>query len=394
MRFALTALPVFAFVFASSLMACTVETSSTPNQNTSSSSSSSGSTPTAATLPFKASNVKLDGVDASKLGDVVIADASCSIDTESKLISCIDNDLVQYVVVEQPGAGKIGMYVAKSVRIEPNAGLRTKGTYALAIVALDSFDVQGKIDASAQTTYASAGGFVTTGSDVRGGGQGGGFEASAKNGAGGGSYCGMGGKGGAIAGGTPANPGATYGSASLIPLVGGSGGGAGVVGGGTGGGAVQLVAGKTFTLGANALVTVGGGGGGFVGAASSQHGGGGGSGGAILIEAPAATIQGSLLANGGAGGAKESGMDAAVKIDGMRATSDTLTNGSQGGEGSGNGDDNGSDATSTEGDNAPGGGGGAGRIRVNTTSGNSALSAKVLSPSANGPCTTEGTLAL
>ena len=142
-----------------------------------------------------------------------------------------------------------------------------------------------------------------------------------------------------------------------------------------------------------ALITVGGGGGGFVGAAGSQHGGGGGSGGAILIEAQEASIQGTLLANGGAGGAHATGMDAATKIDGMRATSDTLMHGSGGGEGSGNGNDNGSDATWVDGDNAPGGGGGAGRIRVNTSTGNSALSAKVLSPSENGACATEGKLA-
>jgi hypothetical protein len=393
MRFVLTGLSLLI------LAGCTVESTSpsapsAPSAPTAApSTSSSGSVVATATLPFKASNVKLDGVDASKLGDVVIADANCTIDTESKLIGCIDNDLVAYVVVDQPGAGKIGMYVAKSVRIEPNAGLRTRGSYALAIVALDSFDVQGKIDASAQSDYESAGGFRVVGSNARGGGEGGGFEGSATNGAGGGSFCGVGGKGAAIAGGTLGAGGRPYGSASLIPLVGGSAGGAGVLNGGTGGGAVQLVAGKTFTLGANALITVGGGGGGFVGGASSQHGAGGGSGGAILIEAPQATLQGTLLANGGAGGSKSMGMDAAAKIDGMRATSDELLHGSGGGEGSGNANDNGSDATWVDGDNAPGGGGGAGRIRVNTTSGNSALSAKVLSPNENGPCATEGTLA-
>lgn len=398
MRIALTGLSSLVLV-AATLAGCTVESTSSPSNGSSSSGggvtdNDAGSTPVPASLPFKASNVKLDGVDASKLGDVVIAQASCSIDTESKLIGCIDNDLVQYVVVDQPGAGKIGVYVAKSVRIEPNAGLRTKGTYALAIVALDSLDVQGTIDASAESDYASAGGFrVPNGGNVRGGGDGGGGEGSSKNGAGGGSYCGTGGKGAAITGGTPGQPGKTYGSPQIVPLIGGSAGGSGVINGGTGGGAVQLVAGKTFTLGAGALITVGGGGGGFVGAAGSQHGGGGGSGGSILIEAPTASIQGTLLANGGAGGAKSTGMDARVKVDGMRATSEALAKGSAGGEGSGNANDNGGDATWFDGDNAPGGGGGAGRIRVNTTTGNSALSAKVLSPSENGPCATEGTLA-
>ena len=179
MRIALTGLSSLVLV-AATLAGCTVESTSSPSNGSSSSGggvtdNDAGSTPVPASLPFKASNVKLDGVDASKLGDVVIAQASCSIDTESKLIGCIDNDLVQYVVVDQPGAGKIGVYVAKSVRIEPNAGLRTKGTYALAIVALDSLDVQGTIDASAESDYASAGGFrVPNGGNVRGGGDGGG----------------------------------------------------------------------------------------------------------------------------------------------------------------------------------------------------------------------------
>jgi len=347
---------------------------------------------TAPTLSFKASNIKLDGIDASKLGDFVVASANCEIRTEEKIVGCGDMDKLQFAIIDQPGGGKIGMYVAKSFRVEPNAGLRTKGTYALAIVAIDSFDIQGTIDVGAQNSYPTAGGYVhgaTAG--AKGGGPGGGGAGSSTNAGGGGGFCGTGGKGAAIAAGTAGAGGVTYGNPTLIPLIGGSAGGsAALTDSGSGGGAVQLVAGKTFTLGANAFINAGGGGGTFVGAASSQHGAGGGSGGAILIEAPTVSLLGTLAANGGAGGSKDVGQDG--KLDGTQAVGTAQTNGSLGGSGSAQEGPNGVDGTWVDGDNAAGGGGGAGRIRVNSTTGNSALSAKVLSPSANGPCTTEGTL--
>ncbi|MBX3228062.1 MAG: hypothetical protein KIT84_27445 [Labilithrix sp.] len=378
---------------------CTITTTNEPAPVDTGTPDAGGTTPeaaapTPATVPFQLSNLKLDGVDASKLGDVVVSHANCTFHTETKEVSCIDNDLVQYVTVDQPGAGKIGMYVAKSVRVEPNARIVPKGTFALAIVALESFDVQGTIDVSADRDYATAGGFVHgTSGDVQGAGPGGGGAGSTTNGAGGGGYCGAGGKGAALTtGGTPAAGGAAYGTPENVPLVGGSTGGAGTLpNSGSGGGAVQLVAGTTFTLGANGIVAAGGGGGAFVGAAGTQHGSGGGSGGAILIEAPTVTLAGSLLAEGGAGGAKDFGQNA--QLSSTAAESAALANGSLGGSGSGGGQIDGGDATALAGDNAPGGGGGAGRIRINSTSGASTTGAKHLSPNVGSTCLTEGTLA-
>lgn len=392
-RSSLFVVPVLSLLFA-----CGSSDSSTPSTT-----SDAGSTPTervdggdggssAAALPFKPSNIVLDGIDLSKLGDLVVDRADCSIDSGTKEVGCGDSDNVAYALVDQPGAGKIGVYVAKSVRIEPNASLRAKGTYALAIVALGDFDVQGGVDVGARTSYTAPGGFAhPTGDNSKGNGPGGGGAGASTNAGGGGGYCDVGGKGAATASGTAVAGGPAYGTPENVPLVGGSAGGAGTLPfSGTGGGAVQLVSGATFTLGANGWVTAGGGGGAPGGVPQSQHGSGGGSGGAILIEAPTVTLLGTVAANGGAGGSSQPGKDGMPEA--LPATSEAATNGTHGGVGSSQESFVGGDGEWFTGDAAGGGGGGAGRIRINSENGNSALTAKVLSPSANGPCTTQGTL--
>ncbi len=373
------------------------------SSTTTTTSSSSGGTDTdggtdaaisAVALPFKPSNISFPGIDMASLGDFVVDRAECSFSTESKQTGCGDMSKLGFALIDQPGAGKIAVYVARNIRVEPNASIKGTGTSALAVVALQDFEVLGGVDVSARQDYASPGGFVhPSKEETKGGGPGGGDGGSSKAGAGGGSFCGIGGKGGALTGGTAGAGGAKYGNAELIPLIGGSAGGSAALNGsGTGGGAVQLVAGKTFTLGISGYVTAGGGGGTFVGAAGSQHGAGGGSGGAILIEAPVTKLLGTLAANGGAGGAKEYGKDG--KPDGTAAVCDSpLTNGSVGGSGSANANDNGDNATWVDGDNAPGGGGGAGRIRVNNDAEKNIPLTGTLSPSANGPCASGGPLA-
>ncbi len=64
----------------------------------------------------------------------------------------------------------------------------------------------------------------------------------------------------------------------------------------------------------------------------------------------------------------------------------------RGGDGTAAGTIDGSDGTADGSANPGGGGGGAGRIRVNTTSGNADLSLATVSPSADTPCVTLGTL--
>jgi hypothetical protein len=349
--------------------------------------------PTKVALDFKPSNIAFEGIDASKLGDFVVDRANCTIGSEEKSVGCGDMDKLAFTIITQPGAGKIGVYVARNIRVEPNTSLQVDGTFAIAIVALENFEILGGIDAGVRRDGRSPGGFThPSKEEFMGSGPGGGGAGSPTNGGGGGSYCGIGGKSAALTGGTAANGGAAYGTPELIPLVGGSAGGAAALPfSGAGGGAVQLVAGKVFTLGAAGYVTAGGGGGTFVGAAGSQHGSGGGSGGAILIEAPKTVLTGTLAANGGAGGAKDYGKDGTP--DGVPAPGDSLTNGSTGGAGSANESKDGVAATFVEGDNAPGGGGGAGRIRVNNDEEKNIPLTGKLSPSANLPCATGGPLA-
>ena len=349
-------------------------------------------TSTKVALGFKPSNIAFDGIDASTLGDFVVDRPNCNIRSEEKSVDCGDMSKLGFAIITQPGAGKIGVYVARNIRVEPNTSLRVDGTFAIAIVALESFEILGGIDAGARRDNRSPAGFTNQGKDqFAGGGPGGGGAGSTTNGGGGGSFGGIGGKSAALTGGTAASGGAAYGTPELIPLLGGSAGGSAALPfSGSGGGAVQLVAGKVFTLGAAAYVSAGGGGGTFVGAPASQHGAGGGSGGAILIEAPKTVLTGTLAANGGAGGAKDFGKDGAP--DAVAATGDSLTNGSTGGSGSANEGKDGAAATFVDGDNAPGGGGGAGRIRVNNDEEKNIPLTGKLSPSANLPCATGGPL--
>ena len=391
--------PFFAVATAAIACSSTTESTATPTDDAGAT-TDAGTTGDGGTsaLSFTPSNLDLSGIDLSKVGDFVVTSANCAILSTSKQVGCGDDSALAFGIVDQPnGGGKIGVYVARTISVQPNGSLVADpgGAYPVALVALDTMDVQGVIDVSARSDYKSAGGYqAPTTSSTKGGGPGGGTAGSDVStmgyGGAGAGYCGLGGKGGATNG-TPTAGGVSYGSAQLIPLVGGSSGGNGDLPfAGTGGGAIQLVAGTKFTLGANATIAANGGGG-VNGGTVNQNASGGGSGGAILIEAPAAILLGTLVANGGAGGSKATGQDG--KLDGTQAMGDTNTNGAIGGAGNASADPNGVAATWVTGDPAGGGGGAGGRIRVNSTTGNGSLSAKVISPSANTPCTTEGTLA-
>lgn len=381
--------------------ACTIETNgtSTPNDpsnpsNPGADSGTDSATSPSGSLSFKPSNIDLTGVDLSQAQDWTADSANCTLHGESREIGCGNYDGLAYFQITQPDSSKLGVYVGRKIRIEPNAVVRFKGTYAVAIVALESFEILGSIDAGAQTSYASAGGFAPPGKEeTKGLGPGGGGAGSPTNGGAGGSYCGLGGNGAANMNGMVAEPGVAYGSAAIVPLVGGSAGGTAALGNhsGTGGGAVQLVAGTSLRIAAGGSVTSGGGGGGFYGGASSQHGSGGGSGGAILIEAPTVEVLGIVAANGGGGGAKDNGKDGAAVETGAAGAPTTGGLG-KGGDGSTFDDAKGGDGVWVDPDNAPGGGGGAGRIRINTTSGAATISGK-LSPAATTTCATEGKLA-
>jgi len=102
--------------------------------------------------------------------------------------------------------------------------------------------------------------------------------------------------------------GVTYGSATLLPIIGGSGGGGGQAGesfsgsgGGGAGGAILVAASGTVLV--NGSLLADGGASGNSGGSGAGSTGGGGSGGAIRIVATTLAGNGTIRANGGAGGA-------------------------------------------------------------------------------------------
>jgi hypothetical protein len=181
---------------------------------------------------------------------------------------------------------------------------------------------------------------------------------STAGGGGGGGFGGIGGDGGrgSDTGVVPPNGGVVYGSATLMPLYGGSGGGGGGDGmsggsgsgagggpGGGAGGAVQLSVRGTLVV--TGTITASGGQG---APESGDHGaGGGGSGGGILLEARTLTIGAATLRVDGGNGGGASSCSAGT---GASAAAQNGTNGGNGSPGGG-----------------AGGGGGGGRVRLKAT---------------------------
>lgn len=110
----------------------------------------------------------------------------------------------------------------------------------------------------------------------------------------------------------PHGGGAVYGSAQLLPLIGGSGGGGGAggfnfigAGGGGGGGALLIAASGSVTVTNTGAIRANGGKGGNVGGLGAGTAGGGGSGGSIRIIATTVSMVGQVQALGGAAGQNE-----------------------------------------------------------------------------------------
>ena len=250
-------------------------------------------------------------VPTAGIGDCVVTTANCALNTSTGTIGCLTGTPKPYVyakVAQSSGGLEAGLFVCKTVRIQAAARVNVQGTLPLIWVATEGFEVVGELSATANLNDPVAGGFDTEDGSKMGAGPGGGGPASmaTRQSAGGGGYCGKGGKGAAITGEGGA-AGVAHGMPTLVPLMGGSGGGSNFYGGGGGGGAVQLVAGTTLTVQATGVISAGGGGGG----GHEGQAGGGGSGGAILLEAPMVTVAGRLAVNGGGGGEAGGGADGA-----------------------------------------------------------------------------------
>lgn len=300
-------------------------------------------------------------------------------------------DFIFEAAAQTNGGPEVAILIVNSLNVGSEQTFTATGSRPLVVVAAASMQLGGAIRVQSGVRPGSIWSGQLDG--VVGLGPGGGKPGQNTMygaGAGGGSYCSPGGKGGSgynqpTSGGLA---GTVYGSASVVPLEGGSSGGVArqsscVDANGEGGGAIQLVAGGSITI--DGWISAPGNGGcdGFEWGGSS-----GGSGGAILIEAPEVTQNGTLAVNGGGGGGDfypgEPGDETANPAPG-----DCGGNGAAGAQPA----KNGADYADTSCDSESGGGGGAGWIRINTAAGTIIEGpAAVFSPAQSTSCATFGTL--
>ncbi|MGH7285271.1 MAG: hypothetical protein ACRELY_27425, partial [Polyangiaceae bacterium] len=126
-------------------------------------------------LSFTPSNIDISGVDLSKIDDIDVTGSSCGINSERLDVgACFDGTKVAYTTITQSNNIKIGVYVAKSWRIEPNAVLNVFGNFPIALVALGQFEMLGTMSAAAQGDNPVGGGYRSTAGNAIGAGPGGG----------------------------------------------------------------------------------------------------------------------------------------------------------------------------------------------------------------------------
>jgi hypothetical protein len=240
--------------------------------------------------------------------------------------------------------------------------LRVTGSRPLVLLAVETIDISGTLDASSGRINGLGAGATSGSCSV-------GVLPSDFAGAAGGSFQGIGGNGGVAQNGARGEPGGAFTPTSVH---GGCAGGAadpasGKPAGtpGRGGGALYLIAGSRISMGSGARLDVSGAGAGGGGGA----GAGGGSGGLIGLDASMLVIAGELMANGGGGGQGYTGAGAASGGESvaptMSAPGGAPAAPNHGGGGSAGttstGGDGGGGTASTRGG---GGGGGAGWIYV------------------------------
>jgi hypothetical protein len=355
-----------------------------------------GGDDTSSVLGFTASNLDADSLDFSGVGDVVVSGGKTWQTDLGGLLGSSNSAAYNYQEIHQAGGGlTLGVFTVNSLVLDADARVHVRGADALVIVALDSIEIDGVIDANSQFAgaYVGAGAASDSTSPADGLGGGGGKTGDHVTSAGGAGFCGAGGAGGTPSG-TPAAGGSPYGSPALSPLVAGSEGGAGTLGaGGAGGGAVQLVAANRITVtGTIHLGGEGGTGSGVFGSGLSQTASGGGSGGALLLEAATISMSGMIAANGGGGGGDDYGGDATPDATPAPGGLSMSAQNAPGAEGSAGTVIDGAVGPSAANANGGGGGGAAGRIRFNTLT-HPATITGMMSPAATTPCVSLGTVA-
>jgi hypothetical protein len=266
--------------------------------------------------------------------------------------------------------------------VDAGAAIRVVGRKPLLVVAWETIEVGGSLDAGSNTAPpvrfgagANEGCGANTGHDGSdppttggsGGGGGGGFQGGGGLGARGGSPTATGGPGGAAAasplirGGCPGGASGAAGPIATLPATPAS-----RAQGGAGGGAIRLVSHDAIMVAGS--ISANGAGGAGAPLNSACGGGGGGAGGYAALEAPSVTISGAITANGGGGGGgggpNDSGHEGSDgKID-LQAAPGGATSangcGQPGGAGSVAAQLAGSDAVFAGGCGGGGGGGGGG----------------------------------
>lgn len=227
-------------------------------------------------LTFAPSNVGGMSFSAAGLGPLTLNGGdNCAVFTDypsQPIISCSAplNPSMEVFGVNMPGgAGEAIIYVFTDVSIGAGSILDIQGPLPVIIVALGSVDIAGAIDASADQ-FGSVGAVGIPGARLTGPGIGGFNAQMGPQGGGGGSFCGLGGQGAIGTTGTVQSesmPGASYGTANLIPLWGGSAGGGAstqtgsVTANGYGGGAIQISAAGQITVESGGYISVNGSGG-------------------------------------------------------------------------------------------------------------------------------------
>ena len=193
----------------------------------------------------------------------------------------------------QPQVGLPDLCVVVAETIHIDGKLRVTGAVpqsrALVLLATTELSITGTLDVSSNDTIFGPG---------NGGCGGGPSGNNGGGGAAGGSFGGLGGHGGGSGGGSPIP------TATGVIVRGGCAGGTGDNAGGAGGrggGALYLIAGTTLAI-SGTVDASGAGGRGSPASLAPAGGGGGGSGGLIVVDAPSATVTGTLFANGGGGG--------------------------------------------------------------------------------------------
>lgn len=261
-----------------------------------------------------------------------------------------------------------------ALTITSSGTLRVVGSLPLIVASWSTIDIAGELDVSSALGGTAGAGEGTGDCPPATSGE---YGTSGSGGGGGGGFRGRGGNGGAADRNNASLRGGLGGGTVLRPDVvrggcrGADSGGTdrGAASGGRGGGAVQLTARDSIRI--DGVVHAGGAAGAGGPTTSAAGGGGGGSGGYIGLEAAMVGVSGTLAANGGGGGegtdrslAGQDGEDGRPDWLRARGGGDTVSAGTEGGDGAASSVIAGADVLGTAIAGGGGGGGGAGFILI------------------------------